>query len=246
MKHARWQVWFGAGLVALSAALYLFHYAAFRDAHHIFIFLVGDIAFVPIEVLLVTLIIHQVLAQREKRSMLSKMNMAIGTFYSEVGAGLMERLARFESGGGAQSAILDIEPDWDDARFARAMRETERLEHEMIPAKGDMAELAVFLAGKRAFLLVLLENPNLLEHEEFTDLLWAVFHLAEELSARSGFETLPASDLDHLAGDMKRAYGRLLRRYISYMSHLKKEYPYLFSLAIRTNPFSDEASAIVK
>jgi len=31
----------------------------FTDAHHIFIYLVGDIAFVFIKVLLVTMIIHQ-------------------------------------------------------------------------------------------------------------------------------------------------------------------------------------------
>jgi len=31
-------------------------------------------------------------------------------------------------------------------------------------------------------LLGLLGNPNLLEHDSFTDLLWAVFHLMEELS----------------------------------------------------------------
>ncbi|MFY9799780.1 MAG: two pore domain potassium channel family protein, partial [Methanoregula sp.] len=31
-----------------------------------------------------------------------------------------------------------------------------------------------------------------------------------------------------------------------YMQHLKKKYPYLFSLAMRTNPFDVHASAIVK
>jgi hypothetical protein len=30
------------------------------------------------------------------------------------------------------------------------------------------------------------------------------------------------------------------------MKHLKTEYPYLFSLAMRTNPFDLEASPIVK
>jgi len=30
------------------------------------------------------------------------------------------------------------------------------------------------------------------------------------------------------------------------MRHLKKEYPYLFSLAVRTNPFDPRASVEVK
>ena len=64
-----------AVLVALTIAVYLIHYAIFRDAHHIFIYMVGDLAFLPLEVLLVALIIDRVIEWREKRAMLSKMNM---------------------------------------------------------------------------------------------------------------------------------------------------------------------------
>jgi hypothetical protein len=68
MKHLRWQILLASVLIFLSTILYLVHYAIFRDAHHIFLYLLGDIAFVPIEVLLVTVIIHQVLSAREKTS----------------------------------------------------------------------------------------------------------------------------------------------------------------------------------
>ena len=70
----------GAALLALSAFFYFIHFLIFRDAHHIFIYMVGDIAFVPIEVLLVTLIIHRYLDQREKRALLRKMNMLSALF----------------------------------------------------------------------------------------------------------------------------------------------------------------------
>jgi hypothetical protein len=90
-------------------------------------------------------------------------------------------------------------------------------------------------------LLGLLENQNLLEHERFTDVLWATFHLLEELMARPEFAGLPKSDLDHLAGDMRRAYQNILCQWIDYMRHLKTAYPYLFSLALRTNPFDVNA-----
>lgn len=53
MKRLSWQVIFGLALITLSAFLYLIHYAIFRDAHHIFIYLIGDTAFVFIEVLLI-------------------------------------------------------------------------------------------------------------------------------------------------------------------------------------------------
>jgi hypothetical protein len=61
------------------------------------------------------------------------------------------------------------------------------------------------LKAKADFLLRLLENPNLLEHESVTKLLRAVFHLAEELSWRQDIAALPDSDLNHLSGDVTRA-----------------------------------------
>src|SRR5262249_55930524 len=98
-----------------------------------------------------------------------------------------------------------------------------------------------FLVGKREFLLTLMENPNLLEHEEFTDLLWAVFHLLEELQARKELAALPHTDLDHLTGDIRRVYCHLVIAWITYLHHLKTDYPYLFSLAVRTNPLNPSA-----
>ena len=109
-----------------------------------------------------------------------------------------------------------------------------------------MEGLQNFLVDKRGFLLRLLENPNLLEHEHFTDLLWAVFHLAEELSHRTDVKELPDTDYQHLAGDIARAYKLLIRQWLEHMEHLKNDYPYLFSLAIRTNPFNPDASPEVK
>ena len=85
MKHARWQVFLGLALIVLSAAFYLLHYFIFRDYHHIFIYLIGDIGFVFIEVLLVTMILHQLLSSHERRSKMEKLNMVIGTFFSEIG-----------------------------------------------------------------------------------------------------------------------------------------------------------------
>lgn len=95
-------------------------------------------------------------------------------------------------------------------------------------------------------MLRLLENPNLLEHEKFTELLRAVFHFTEELEERVDLNELPETDKMHLSGDIKRAYVHLVNQWIDYMKYLKDNYPYLFSLAIRINPFDKEASPIVR
>jgi hypothetical protein len=45
--------------------------------------------------------------------------------------------------------------------------------------------------------------------------------------------------------DIKRAYGLLVDQWLVYMKHLKDNYPYLFSLAMRVNPFLQEPSPVV-
>ncbi len=105
----------------------------------------------------------------------------------------------------------------------------------------NLEDVKLFLIAKRHFLLRLLENPNLLEHNTFTDMLWAVFHLTDELKHRKQVTELSENDYNHLSGDMERAYVRLLVEWLNYMKHLKDDYPYLFSLAVRSNPFDPEA-----
>ncbi|HUT29646.1 MAG TPA: hypothetical protein VMX13_07635 [Sedimentisphaerales bacterium] len=240
------RILFGVFLVLLSVFFYSLHFAIFRDAHHIFIYLLGDIAFVFIEVLLVTLIIHQVLSERERRALRKKLNMVIGAFFSEVGTPLLGYFAGFDGGGKALSKDLLIDAEWSAERFSEVAAALSRRDPVIDSQAGDLASLRDFLIAERGFLLRLLENPNLLEHERFTELLWAVFHLAEELSHRKTVAGLPHSDYNHLAGDIKRADRLLLREWVSYMEHLKNDYPYLFSLAVRTNPLNPNASPEVK
>jgi len=102
----------------------------------------------------------------------------------------------------------------------------------------DLGGLKEFLSRKRGFLLSLLENPNILEHEESSHLLLAIFHLDEELEARRTLEDLPASDMCHIAGDVERAIGRLCSQRIQYVAHLKSDYPFLFSPVVRPQPLT--------
>ena len=240
------RVLFGILLILLSVFFYAIHYVIFRDAHHIFLYLIGDIAFVFIEVLLVTLIIHHVLSQREKRAMLNKLNMVIGAFFSEVGTPLLKFFTGFDSNAQEISKHLIISNEWSQEHFTQMQVILKNHDYKIDSRIGDLQGLQNFVVEKRGFLLRLLENPNLLEHEQFTELLWAVFHLTEELSHRTSINDLPDTDLKHLGGDITRAHRLLVREWLSHMEHLKKDYPYLFSLAVRTNPFDPNASVEVK
>jgi hypothetical protein len=197
-------------------------------------------------VLLVTLIIHQIITRHEKNLMLKKMNMVIGAFFSEAGTQLLRFMAVFDQQEAAIREQLLVDKQWTQQDFDILIKRFKKSTWTIDAHKGNLKNLRDFLLFERQFLLGLLENPTLLEHETFTSLLWAVFHLTEELAARPSFEQLPEKDYEHLANDIKRAYSILIVEWLVYLRHLHKDYPYLFSLAMRTNPFNSASSPIIK
>jgi len=229
----------------LSALIYFIHYLIFRDPHHIIIYLVGHLALMPLEVFLVVIVIERLLSIREKREMMQKLNMVIGVFYSEVGNHLMSYLLPSLEKREEIASNLNIKPHWGPNEFKKATAYCQSLQGIIDPDRIKLRELKEFLVHKRPFLLALMENPNLLENERITDVLWAAFHLDEELECRGTCEGLPASDIQRIAGDIKRLYSHLLLEWLEHVQHLKARYPYLYSLVLRTHPFQEDRSPVI-
>jgi hypothetical protein len=175
-----------------------------------------------------------------------KVNMIVGVFFSEAGVPLIRKLKDSVTFSESLNNSVLVQPDWSERKFLDAKTRLGSLNFEIDIDKVDLPGVHQLLRGKRTLLVQLLQHPVLFEHEAFTDLLNAVFHLEEELSAREDFSQLPESDLNHLAGDTKRVFSLIVIQWLDYMFHLKTHYPYLFSLAVRTNPFNTAGSAVVR
>ncbi|MBP1747850.1 MAG: hypothetical protein H6Q52_389 [Deltaproteobacteria bacterium] len=186
------------------------------------------------------------LAKRETESRMQKLNMVIGVFFSEVGIGLMHIFSRYDPEFDTVRPGLMVNANWTEKDFQKAIKEAGTHDYGAKIEHVDFPVLKSFLMDRRDFLVRLLENPVLLEHQSFTNLLRAVFHLTEELAYRQDFEGIPTSDSNHLAGDIKRSYHFIVGEWLVYMRFLKNNYPFLFSLALRTNPFNKESSVTVK
>lgn len=225
-----------AMLAVVSTTLYLLDYFIFGSARDIASSFLGNLAFLPVYVIFVTLVIEQIMRDRERQTVMRKLNMVIGVFYSEVGNRLLKELSAYVVMCVDLRRRLQVTGQWKEEDFQRAQDFLKSHELKIDCSDCDKQQLKAFLVSKRSFLVGLLENQNLLEHEQFTDLLWAVFHLVEELDARQTFGGMPQSDIEHINGDIKRAFGYLSREWVFYMKHLKHDYPYLFSLAVRLNP----------
>ncbi|AFM39306.1 hypothetical protein Desaci_0232 [Desulfosporosinus acidiphilus SJ4] len=243
MRQKKWEISLGIGLCALSFILYFIKDLYFNDARAIFGEILSQIAFLPLYILLSTIIMDSLLSQREKVQRLKKLNMVIGAFFSETGVELLQRLSGFDQTW-EETAALILHQDW--SQKVKAMERWLGTGGILVNSHaGDLEEVSTFLLRKREFLLRMLENPNLLEHESFTELLWAVFHLSEELSSRHNLSQLSEADFHHFSGDIKRAYCLLISEWLNYMIHLKEDYPFLFSFYARTNPFDPTAQAAI-
>lgn len=245
MKYRRWRLILALSLLISSAILYLFDYAVFGNLHEIITFMLGEIAFLPLEVLLVTLVIDRLLRYMERRNRLEKLNMVIGAFFVEVGTSLLVYLSDMDPEIEGIRSNLKVTSRWSGEEFSRVAGSLVEYSFKVDISRVDLEHLHIILSRERGFFLRLIENPALMEHESFTDLLLAIFHLTEELARRPSFEDLPRSDLAHLKIDIERTYGRLAREWLDYMKSLKTSYPYLFHLAMRTNPFDQTASVVV-
>ena len=160
-KIFSWQVVLGFSLIMLSAAVYGIHYLIFRDARYIFSYLISDTAFVFLEVFLVTMVVHNLLAQREKQALFKKMNMVIGAFFSQVGKELVKFCVAFDAQGEELAAKFIVRNEWTAKQFKDLQKEISGFSCAVDCHKGDLEGLKLFLVKNRGFLLALLETLHI-------------------------------------------------------------------------------------
>lgn len=120
MKRHSYTVVLTAILLLLSGFGYFVHYLVFRDVHHIALYLIGDLAFVPLEVLLVVVVIERTLIRRETQAKLQKLNMVAGAFFSEAGDYLLQSLLESFRNKEEISRHLNVTAAWTKKDFQKA------------------------------------------------------------------------------------------------------------------------------
>ncbi len=181
-------------------------------------------------------------SRREKQARLQNLHLVIGVFFSEIGNTLLRRFAAADPQQPELATSLAGMAQWKPTQFTEVASRLRARHYHLDGQEVDLPALFRLLIERRPVLVRMLENPTLQEHESFTDLLRATFHLTEELAVRPDLERLSDRDRAHLMGDATRVYGLLVPAWLGYVTHLKDRYPYLFSLSARMNPFDPEVS----
>jgi len=245
MDRFRWYISMVAGLLVVSSVTYFAQITLFHKLEDTFFYMLQDFAFVPVQVVFVTLVLDRLLKKQEKQSLIKKLNMLIGIFFYEMGTDIISTLKKCTADFNDAGSHLQIAPSWTEKEFETRLKLFSSFNYSISLTPDFLREMKTILIREKESLRDMLKNPNLLEHESFTDLLWAVFHLFDELHHRSDMDNLPETDIKHLEGDLRRVYSLLVMEWLRYMKHLKEEYPYLYSIAVRTNPFNPEAQITV-
>ncbi len=237
-NHRRNTILLTAVFLIVSIAVYMLQILIFKDPKNTGFYLLQDLAFVPVQVILVSLFINELLNIRENRVKEKKINVMISTFFIEAGTGLIRILSKGNEN--LQELRGHMAERRSDNRPDTALEQKLKKYQVKITCTAEiLTEASAYVRANKPLILGMLENQHILEHDSFTDMLWAVFHMSDELGCRDDLECLPETDMKHLSEDFSRAYRLLILEWLDYMRYLRAEYPYLHSLALRNDPFSE-------
>jgi hypothetical protein len=223
-------------LTVSSVVIYTIQNLIFHQPENTFFYLFQDLAFVPVQVAIVTFIINRLLNVIEQQKKNKKINVIISTFFTEAGMQIMTAMSEFNRNHTELSNIIKTNDlNKDNESQMRALVKSFKYDMYADPAK--LVKLAELLAERKSFMLSLLENSNLLEHDSFTDMIWAVFHVADELQNRGDLTMLPEADIKHISNDLLRAYPALIQQWVGYIVYLRDEYPFLYEAAKKRSPY---------
>lgn len=233
-------------LLSFSTGMYLLHFLLFRDAHHIFLYLVGDIAFLGVDALLVYFVLDRLLNAREKQAARKRLNILAGLFFADIGANLFNVFLDMQKDGCTCEQQYCVQESWTHRDFVAAAKSLQSAKLVFVYVPEKMLHLRELLSTKQEMLIRILENPGLHEHEAFSDVLLAVFHLTEELLRRTDLVHNDKTDQEHLMNDVRRAFTHLAQLWLEYMEHLREHYKYLYLYNIKNRQFNFERNLEVK
>lgn len=246
-----WKVKFAIILIIAAILMYAFAFVFLNEPDKVFFYIVIDCAFIPIDVLIVVLVIESVIEKKEKKAVLDKLDMILGLFFSEIGNNLLEIISNVNAENDEIIKSLKDIDKWSEKDFEKAYKYIDDygviFKPDIHPSEVPDFILTIkrIITGKRGFLIDLIENPNILEKDSLSNLLLAIFHLNDELALRTDIEKINSKDLNHLINDINRIYSRLTYEWIKYLEYLNENYPYMSSLALRTNPFNPEIDVYI-
>ena len=219
-------------LLCTSALLYAIHYLIFRDLHHLAIFGLHELAFVPLEVILVTLGLDKLVEKTHREEARSKVSIIETLYFNESGGTMLRYLTSFDPDAARLRELLQVTENWRSSDFRQAIRQL-----KSYPFLLDLDRIDFF--GLHYHLSSMLENPALTQSEAFTEMIMKIYLLWEELDGRTNLYQLPEKDRNYLAELLHEIYRELTEYWLDNVYNHSIHNRFRLHRAIESNPFME-------
>lgn len=226
-------------LLCVSALLYAIHYLIFRDLHHLAIFGLHELAFVPLEVILVTLGLDQLVEKTHREEARSKVSIIETLYFNESGGTMLRYLTSFDPDAARLRELLQVTEDWHSSDFRQAIRQLKSYPFLLDLDRIDFFGLHYHLSQRHEYYRSMLENPALTQSEAFTEMIMKIYLLWEELDGRTNLYQLPEKDRSYLAELLHEIYRELTEYWLDNVYNHSIHNRFRLHRAIESNPFLD-------
>lgn len=226
-------------LLCASALLYAIHYLIFRDLHHLAIFGLHELAFVPLEVILVTLGLDQLVEKTHREEARSKVSIIETLYFNESGGTMLRYLTSFDPDAARLRELLQVTEDWRSSDFRQAIRQLKSYPFLLDLDRIDFFGLHYHLSQRHEYYRSMLENPALTQSEAFTEMIMKIYLLWEELDGRTNLYQLPEKDRSYLAELLHEIYRELTEYWLDNVYNHSIHNRFRLHRAIESNPFME-------
>lgn len=226
-------------LLCASALLYAIHYLIFRDLHHLAIFGLHELAFVPLEVILVTLGLDQLVEKTHREEARSKVSIIETLYFNESGGTMLRYLTSFDPDAARLRELLQVTQDWRSSDFRQAIRQLKSYPFLLDLDRIDFFGLHYHLSQRHEYYRSMLENPALTQSEAFTEMIMKIYLLWEELDGRTNLYQLPEKDRNYLAELLHEIYRELTEYWLDNVYNHSIHNRFRLHRAVESNPFLD-------
>lgn len=226
-------------LLCASVLLYAIHYLIFRDLHHLAIFGLHELAFVPLEVILVTLGLDQLVEKTHREEARSKVSIIETLYFNESGSTMLRYLTSFDPDAARLRELLQVTQDWRSSDFRQAIRQLKSYPFLLDLERIDFFGLHYHLSQRHEYYRSMLENPALTQSEAFTEMIMKIYLLWEELDGRTNLYQLPEKDRSYLAELLHEIYRELTEYWLDNVYNHSIHNRFRLHRAIESNPFME-------
>lgn len=226
-------------LLGASALMYAAHYLIFRDLHHLAIFGLHELAFLPLEVILVTLGLDRLVERTHREEARSKVGIIETLYFNESGSTMLRYLISFDPDSAQLRQLLQVTADWRAQDFMQATRQLKAYAFRLDLEKVDFFGLHYHLSQRHEYYRSMLENPALTQSEAFTEMIMKIYLLWEELDGRTNLYQLPEEDRDYLADLLHEIYRELTEYWLDHVYNHSVHNRFRLHRAIESNPFGE-------